>query len=163
MHPRRSQIRRFRLQSAEYGATGVGWWDWQESATRDWRAVSSLLPAPALQRPGGVPGLKRGSRGDLVVWAQQHLLAAGVGVPVDGVFGSSTKAAVIAFQQQHGLPAGGGIGPSTWSALLRVGPAKVAWHRNGHASAAAAGTKPEPRSAKLRPRRNELRAKHGAG
>lgn len=163
MHPRRSQIRRFRQQSAEYGATGVGWWDWQESATRDWRAVSSLLPAPALERLRGVPGLKRSSRGDLVVWAQQHLRAAGQDTPVDGVFGSSTKAAVVSFQQQQGLPAGGGVGPTTWAALLRVAPARVAWRRNGHASAAAAGTTPEPRSAKLRPRRNELRAKRGAG
>ncbi len=68
MHPRRSQIRRFRHQAAEYGAEGVGWWDWQESATRDWRAVSSLLPgaraaasvrlpraqARLARRPGGL-------------------------------------------------------------------------------------------------------------
>ena len=94
-----------------------------------------------------------------MVWAQQHLRAAGLGVPVDGVFGSSTKAAVVAFQQQQGLAAGGGIGPHTWNALLQVGPAKVAWRKNRSASRAAAGSLPEPRSAKLRPRRNELRAK----
>jgi Putative peptidoglycan binding domain len=161
MHPRRSQIRRFRHQAAEYGAEGVGWWDWQESATRDWRAVSSLLPAPGPPRPSGFPGLKRGSRGDLVVWAQQHLRAAGQSVPVDGVFGSSTKAAVVAFQAQRGMAAGGGIGAGTWNALLQVAPAKVAWRRNRSASRASAGTEPEPRSAKLRPRRNELRAKRG--
>jgi hypothetical protein len=159
MHPRRSQIRRFRHQAAEYGAEGVGWWDWQESVRRDWRAVSSLLPPLGPARTPGVPGLRRGSRGDLVVWAQQHLRAAGQSVPVDGVFGSSTKAAVVAFQAQRGMEAGGGIGAGTWNALLQVAPAKVAWRRNRSASRASAGTLPEPRSAKLRPRRNELRAK----
>ncbi len=160
MHPRRSQIRRFRHQAAEYGAQGVGWWDWQESAPRDWRAVSSLLPPLARTRQAGLPGLRRGSRGDLVVWAQQHLRAAGQSVPVNGIFDSATKTAVINFQSQQGLAAGGGIGPATWAALLRVGPARVAWRSNRRASASQAGTTPEPRSAQLRPRRNELRAKH---
>ncbi len=164
MHPRRSQIRRFRQQSAQYGATGVGWWDWQESATRDWRALSSLLPVPGLERQSGYPGLSRGSRGDLVVWAQQHLRAAGQDVSVNGVFDERTKAAATSFQQQQGLEAGGGVGPGTWTALLRFAPARVAWRSNRRAasSRAAAGTTPEPRSARLRPRRNELRAKHGS-
>ncbi|HLM27151.1 MAG TPA: peptidoglycan-binding domain-containing protein [Thermoleophilaceae bacterium] len=161
MHPRRSHIRRFRQQSIEYGAKGVGWWDWQESAARDWRAVSSPLPVPGPTRQAGFPGLKRRSRGDLVVWAQQHLRAAGESVRVNGVFDSRTKAAVVSFQQKQGLAAGGGIGSATWTALLRFTPARVAWRssRASAASQAAAGTTPEPRSAKLRPRRNELRAK----
>src|SRR3954452_7129296 len=53
MHPRRSQIRRFRQQSAEYGAKGVGWWDWQESVRRDWQAVSSPLPLLTQTRQPG--------------------------------------------------------------------------------------------------------------
>ena len=162
MHPRRSQIRRFRHQAAEYGAEGVGWWDWQESAPRDWRAVSSLLPALGPPRASGFPGLRRGSRGDLVVWAQQHLRAAGQSVPVNGVFDSSTKAAVMAFQSAAGLEAGGGIGAGTWNALLQVAPAKVAWRRNRSASRGVGGhRRPSRARRKLRPRRNELRAKRG--
>ncbi|MFD7540232.1 peptidoglycan-binding protein [Streptomyces sp. NPDC059819] len=38
-------------------------------------------------------------------------------VTVDGIFGSGTKSATIAFQQCAGLSADGIIGPNTWSAL----------------------------------------------
>jgi peptidoglycan hydrolase-like protein with peptidoglycan-binding domain len=50
-------------------------------------------------------------------------LQAMLNVPVDGTFGSQTKAAVEAFQAAHGLPVDGVVGPATREALgLGAGP-----------------------------------------
>src|SRR5207247_10498206 len=75
--PRSSDVKRFRQVTAAYGATGVSWWDWQEASAGDWGAISRSAAPIAPPPPPGYPLLKRGVRGDLVVWAQQHLMAAG--------------------------------------------------------------------------------------
>lgn len=41
-----------------------------------------------------------------------------VGVEADGIFGSGTKAAVVKFQQEHGLTADGIVGRKTWAMLI---------------------------------------------
>jgi len=56
--------------------------------------------------------LRRGSRGPSVVWLQQKLH-----ISADGDFGRGTEAAVMAFQQSHGLSPDGVVGPATWAAL----------------------------------------------
>lgn len=40
-----------------------------------------------------------------------------VGVKADGVYGRLTRAAVIQFQQKHGLTADGQVGPATWAKM----------------------------------------------
>jgi hypothetical protein len=155
-HPLPAEIQRFRQLSKAYGATGASWWDWQEAHSRDWRAVGAPLVEPfPVFATYGYPLIGRRARGDLVVWAQQHLRTAGVPVTVDGLFGAGTERAVRAFQALEGLPTGGAIGPRTWEALLRLAPAEVSWRANG-ASAAALGERTGPRSAWLPARRNEL-------
>lgn len=122
------QIERFRQFSSVYGALGVSWWDWQEAPPRAWRAISQWV-AP-LANATAVPGeatIAKGAAGDLVVWAQEHLRAAGEAVAIDGGFGRQTLRAVEDFQSAHGLPADGVIGPQTWTALLRYQPAAVRW------------------------------------
>jgi peptidoglycan hydrolase-like protein with peptidoglycan-binding domain len=57
-----------------------------------------------------------------VRWVQEALnRAAGAGLAVDGVFGSRTCAAVVAFQRARGLAADGVVGPLTEAALIAAG------------------------------------------
>lgn len=62
--------------------------------------------------------LKTGSTGSEVREVQRRLKAWGYyNGSVDGVFGSGTRAAVIAFQKKNGLTADGVVGKSTYKAL----------------------------------------------
>ena len=109
-----------------YGAPGVSWWDWQEASTSAWRALAQ--PAglfPGYTASTATPTLGTGAVGDLVVWAQEHLVSAGLSIPVDGGFGAQTVAAVESFQADHDLTVDGIIGPATWTALLKYAPATV--------------------------------------
>lgn len=123
------QILRFRRFAASYGLA-PSWWDWQETTTSGWRALGSAAAAPLVgYRPVAKhPLLSRGSRGDLVVWAQEHLVGSGqTQLPVTGLFGKQTYAAVRSFQASHGLLADGVIGTMTWSALLGAKPIQPHW------------------------------------
>lgn len=60
---------------------------------------------------------KVGSQGDEVRAIQQKLADLGYGVKVDGIYGSATKKAVIAFQKANGLTADGIAGQKTLAAL----------------------------------------------
>jgi Putative peptidoglycan binding domain len=160
-HPPRREIRRFRLLASLNGATGVGWWAWQHSIPRDWRAVGSLLTVPGVLLPPRYPVLARGARGDVVVWAQQHLLRAGFVGRVDGVFGRRMQAAVRRFQLANLLIPTGRIGAATWPALLAGGPGPVTWRRGRRTAAAAGATQPLPRSARLPAVENELERRGG--
>ncbi len=136
-----SAVLRFRQDAAAYGATGLSWWDWQEATTAGWGAVAS--PIQPLSPPSPAPGyptLSKGSQGDLVVWAQEHLVAAGAGIATDGAFGAQTAAAVRAFQTSHGIPATGVIDATTWPALLALKPAAHDWAGTLAAGTVATGT-----------------------
>lgn len=58
------------------------------------------------------PTIQLGSRGTHVRYLQSKL-----NLRVDGIFGTRTRAAVIAFQKSKGLTADGIVGPRTWAAL----------------------------------------------
>jgi peptidoglycan hydrolase-like protein with peptidoglycan-binding domain len=160
-------IRRFRQLSRPYGAPGVSWWDWQEATNGQWRAVSQPVGGLSSFTPDTTfASLGRGAQGDVVVWAQEHLVSAGDAVSIDGAFGRSMKAAVENFQAAHGLPADGLISTATWLALLRYAPAAVRWTNSGAHTASAArvtGGTPLPKSAFLRATRNEIAGAGGAG
>lgn len=115
------EILRFRTVAAALGSPGVSWWDWQESKASQWSAVGSALkwPPPALAEPAWV-ALRRGSKGDLVRWAQQHLVAAGQTIKVTGNYDAATSTAVRSFQASRGLEPTGSVAELTWRALLRV-------------------------------------------
>ncbi|HET7574110.1 MAG TPA: peptidoglycan-binding domain-containing protein [Solirubrobacterales bacterium] len=124
-------LRLFRRFAASYGGLPPSWWDWQETSGREWGALgaeSALRPLPGYRQEVTHPLLKRGSRGDMVVWAQEHLVPAGAtNLPVTGLYGRKTYGAVRAFQLDHGLRADGQIGTETWEALLKFTPIRVSW------------------------------------
>jgi hypothetical protein len=163
--PRAADVRRFRQLSTAYGARGVSWWVWQYASDADWSALGAPVD-PLAQPPTVWPTLsagsggKVGSKGDLVVWAQEHLNGAGESIGVDGQFGSGTASAVRAFQTSAGLPVTGHVDAGTWPALLRVAPAAVDWVAKASAKAARAASLPRgpngPSSAALPARRDEI-------
>jgi putative peptidoglycan binding protein len=139
--PGRKGVLRFRRFAASYEGLPPSWWSWQETTGGLWGALGATIPGPVFGYTPIVdqPLLKRGSKGDLVVWAQQHLRGAGqLQLPVTGVFGKLTRAAVRSFQGQRGLPADGAIGPTTWQALLAVEPVRTRWAARSAASPGAA-------------------------
>jgi len=171
--PPSSEINQFRAIATYYGATGVSWWDWQSAAKSQFQAIWSPIASIVGFLPQRtVATIGRGTKGDVVVWAQEHLLQAGQKIAVDGDFGSQTQHAVSRFQAAHRLPANGVITPATWSLLLRYQPMAVKWtatKRSLRAVVASAGarpgteTLPVPASASLRAKRNELGSNVGQG
>jgi hypothetical protein len=164
------QIKRFRQVARAYGAPGVSWWEWTETSQARWRAVGDPVAALTQYRAvTGYPRLRLKARGDFVVWAQEHLYAAGYVLPLDGVFGTATRDAVGLFQQSAGLPLTGVLDDPTWAELLKVKPVAVRWRpfKKGAkaypVTAARAGravTAPAPRSATLPARAYEIPRRH---
>ncbi len=171
-----ADVARFRVLAKDYGARGVSWWDWQEATAAEWDAVGGPLPVVAAPPAPAYPtlkanGSKTGSRGDLVVWAQEHLLGAGLSLTIDGDYGPGTASAVKAFQQANGLTQTGVLDTSTWPTLLKETPVTPTWTSKGAtvtptttgaaasahvARAPAASGATGPRSATLPAKRNEI-------
>jgi hypothetical protein len=159
--PSRKQIRRFRRLAISFDFHGISWWDWQETTRKQWRALGQEVDkgVPGVRpRESDYPELHRGSKGDLVVWAQEHLRGAGTNLGVTGLFARKTYRAVKRFQLDHGLRADGVIGARTWRALLRVDPAMIDWSskKHGPGKLASAGSAAAPRSASLPAVRYEI-------
>jgi len=73
-------------------------------------AVQTFFPADA--------AYKRGDTGSTITEIQNRLSSWGYySGTVDGIYGSATQKAVIAFQQKNGLTADGVVGPATLAAL----------------------------------------------
>jgi hypothetical protein len=172
-NPGPGQVFRFRQLSRIYGATGVSWWDWQSTSARDWWAMSHPIGnltsvtndvSPPLLTPQGQGGIWAG---DLVVWAQEHLVAAGDSAQIDGDFGPSTQAAVEQFQTAHGLAVTGIVDQPTWQALLARKAVSVTWVRQKGKTIATAARDDlrltVPWSAHLPARRYEIPRDLGAG
>ena len=153
MAPPRSDLLRFRDMASAYGAPGLSWWSWQATTSSGWSALGvDRAPVNAAHTPSPVaPTLARGSKGDMVVWAQEHLLAAHKSVRVNGVFDTRTLNAVQSFQRGQHLTVTGRVDVPTWRKLLARAAAKVQWGASGRAAKAGAGggTAAEPASAKL--------------
>ena len=128
--PGNGPLKLFRRFAASYGGLAPSWWSWQETSGKEWGAIgatSASRPVTGYRQNLEHPLLKRGSKGDMVVWAQERLVTAGQDVPITGVFGKLTRAAVRAFQEAHGLPDDGAIGTTTWAALLEFTPYRMRW------------------------------------
>ncbi len=170
-NPRAGQIKRFRQMSRSYGSPNVAWWDWQEASGGSWLALSQPIGALhgfAANTTYATIGIH--ARGDVVVWAQEHLVSAGQRLAIDGSFGPGTFKAVESFQASHGLPVDGLIGQATWTSLLHYRTARVHWVHRGRRIVASLSrerggtqTLPVPKSAKLRSKGDEIPGSGGAG
>ena len=103
------------------GIVGRQTWD---ILVRAYRETQAIQP-PSAQMIPPYPGtaLRLGSRGEnvsIIQWSL-NIINQGWGVTnqlsVDGIFGSGTEAAVIAFQRRVGLTADGVVGRQTWNAM----------------------------------------------
>jgi hypothetical protein len=155
--PTRRELKAFRRFAESYDGLAPSWWSWQETSGWEWGTLGAPIAGPvAGYRPiRKHPVLRRGNRGDLVVWAQMHLVGSGRNLPITGFFGPMTRAAVRAFQSDQGLAVDGVIGQQTWRRLLRERPARPRWAR-GRAARAVGGTPSAPRSASLPARAYEI-------
>ncbi|MEM6380041.1 MAG: N-acetylmuramidase domain-containing protein [Bacteroidota bacterium] len=66
--------------------------------------------------------LKRGSRGEAVIFLQELLNQLGFTLDTDGIFGGQSDAAIKQFQQQHRLEVDGIVGKKTWAKLFELSP-----------------------------------------
>jgi peptidoglycan hydrolase-like protein with peptidoglycan-binding domain len=123
-----TELLRFREEAVDYGATGVSFWDWQETGVGGWTTLASpLAPLTTVIPNGEVPEVHEGSKGDQVLWMQEHLASAIPTQETTGVFGAQTLANVEAFQTAHAIAASGVVEAATWGALLALPPIPVEW------------------------------------
>ena len=91
-----SEVLRFREEAVDYGATGLSFWDWQETHASGWSTLAApLAPLTSVTPNTEYPELKSGSKGDQVLWMQEHLASAIPAQETTGTFGSATAANVM--------------------------------------------------------------------
>ncbi len=127
-----SDLLRFREEAVLYGATGTSYWDWQETTASGWSTLAAPLEPLANVTPNATyPELHSGSKGDQVLWMQEHLASAIPTQETTGLFGAQTSANLRSFQASHSLPISGVTDAATWAALLALAPVAVDWTGGG--------------------------------
>ncbi|HTQ68499.1 MAG TPA: peptidoglycan-binding domain-containing protein [Solirubrobacteraceae bacterium] len=123
-----SDLLRFREEAVDYGASGLSFWDWQETPASGWSTLAApLAPLTSVVPNTSFPELKSGSKGDPVLWMQEHLATAVPAQETTGIFASQTLADVQSFQSSHGIAPSGVVEAATWQALLALAPVAVSW------------------------------------
>ena len=131
-HPSNEELVRFREEAVDYGATGISWWDFQETPASEWTALAEpLQPLTSVTPNPGYTELEQGNRGDPVLWMQEHLAAAIPAQPTTGIFEATTTANLEQFQTAHGIAPTGKTEAATWQALLALAPVAVNWTGSG--------------------------------
>jgi peptidoglycan hydrolase-like protein with peptidoglycan-binding domain len=127
-----TELVRFREEAVDYGATGISFWDWQETKTGGWAALAAPLePLSSVTPNTSYPELRAGSKGDQVLWMQEHLASALPQQETTGVFAGQTLEDVESFQASHGMSPSGVVEAATWTALLALAPVAVSWTGSG--------------------------------
>jgi peptidoglycan hydrolase-like protein with peptidoglycan-binding domain len=123
-----ADLLRFREEAVDYGATGLSFWDWQETSENGWSTLAApLQPLTSVTPNTTLPELSEGRRGDQVLWMQEHLAAAIPAQETTGIFDGATAANLRSFQSSHGIEASGVTTGPTWAALLALTPVAVDW------------------------------------
>jgi peptidoglycan hydrolase-like protein with peptidoglycan-binding domain len=127
-----SELLRFREEAVDYGATGLSFWDWQETPSSGWSTLAAALtPLTSVTPNTTYPQLSYGSKGDPVLWMQEHLASAIPAQPTTGNLSSQTTANLKSFQETHGIAPSGVTDAATWAALLALPPVAVNWTGGG--------------------------------
>ncbi len=127
-----SDLLRFREEAVDYDATGLSFWDWQETPASDWSTLATpLTPLTSVTPNTSYPELSSGAKGDQVLWMQEHLASAIPAQETTGYFGSETTTNLESFQTAHAIPASGVTDAATWAALLALPPIAVDWTGGG--------------------------------
>ena len=123
-----SDLLRFREEAVDYGASGTSFWDWQETPSSGWTTLAApLAPLTTVIPNTSFPELRNGSKGDPVLWMQEHLASAIPAQETTGIFAAQTLADVESFQSSHGIAPSGVVEAATWQALLALPPVAVTW------------------------------------
>jgi peptidoglycan hydrolase-like protein with peptidoglycan-binding domain len=123
-----AELLRFREEAVDYGAAGWSFWDWQETNAKGWEGLTlAMTPLTSVTPNSEYPELKKGAKGDEVLWLQEHLASAEVSQETTGIFSNQTTANLEAFQSAHGIAASGVAEAATWVALLALNPVVVDW------------------------------------
>ena len=101
--PSAVDLRRFRAVWTGGGAGGLSWWSWQASGGAAWNVLSKPAATPVVLPDPGWPALSLGSRGDQVIWLQQHLPSADPSVALDGSSRSRRRRRCGRFKRRAGL------------------------------------------------------------
>jgi peptidoglycan hydrolase-like protein with peptidoglycan-binding domain len=130
--PSTEEVVRFRAEAPLYGAAGISFWDYQETPASLWGALAApLAPLASVTPNPSFSELAEGSKGDPVLWMQEHLAAAIPAQATTGIFDATTKANLEEFQTAHGIAASGHTETATWQALLALAPVAVDWTEAG--------------------------------
>jgi hypothetical protein len=127
-----AQLLRFREEAVDYGATGVSFWDWQETQASGWTTLAApLAPLTSVTPNSEYPNLGKGAKGDPALWMQEHLASAMPAQETTGSFDAQTAENLTAFQAAHGILPSGRTDAATWGALLALPPVAVNWTGGG--------------------------------
>jgi peptidoglycan hydrolase-like protein with peptidoglycan-binding domain len=130
--PSSSDLVRFREEAVLYSASGISFWDFQETSSSGWKALSEpLAPLASVTPNPSFSELSQGNKGDPVLWMQEHLAAAIPSQETTGIFDAATKADLEQFQSAHGIAPSGHTEAATWQALLTLAPVAVDWTGEG--------------------------------
>jgi len=130
--PSSADLLRFREEASLYGASGISFWDFQETSASGWTTLGVPLSTLAGVTPNPAwSELSQGSRGDPVLWMQEHLASAIPSQTTTGIFDSTTKVNLVQFQTTHGIAPSGHTEAATWQALLALAPVAVDWTGKG--------------------------------
>jgi peptidoglycan hydrolase-like protein with peptidoglycan-binding domain len=126
--PSAEELVRFREEAPLYGAAGISFWDFQETSASGWTALATpLAPLTSVVPNPSWSELAEGSKGDPVLWMQEHLASAIPTQETTGIFNAATTANLEQFQSAHGIAPSGHTEAATWQALLALAPVAVDW------------------------------------
>ncbi len=126
--PSTAELVRFREEATLYGASGTSFWDFQETSASSWQALAEPpVPLTSVVPNASWSELAEGSKGDPVLWMQEHLASAIPTQATTGIFDAATRANLEEFQSTHGIVASGHTEAATWQALLALPPVAIDW------------------------------------